>query len=41
VDYLNVGMKGKPDPVDQIADFVERTPEIIAKIKDIFAKNKD
>ncbi len=41
VDYLAVGTKGKPDPVDQIADFVERTPDIIAKIKDIFAKNKD
>ena len=38
VEFLNVGMKGKPDPVDQIADFVERTPDIIAKIKDLFAK---
>ena len=41
VEFLNVGMKGKPDPVDQIADFVERTPDIIAKIKDIFAKDKE
>jgi sporulation protein YtfJ len=41
VEFINVGMKGKPDPVDQIADFVERTPDIIAKIKDIFAKDKD
>ena len=39
VDFINVGMKGKPDPVDQIADLVERTPDIIAKIKDIFAKD--
>ena len=39
VDFINVGMKGKPDPVDQIADFVERTPDIIAKIKDIFSKD--
>ena len=38
VEFINVGMKGKPDPVDQIADFVERTPDIIAKIKDIFSK---
>ena len=38
VDFINVGMKGKPDPVDQIADLVERTPDIIAKIKDIFSK---
>ena len=40
VEFINVGMKGKPDPVDQIADFVERTPDIIAKIKDIFSKDK-
>ena len=38
VDFLNVSKKGKPDPVDQIADFVERTPDIIAKIKEIFSK---
>ncbi len=24
VEFINVGQKGKPDPVDQIADFVER-----------------
>ena len=43
VEYINVNQKGKPDPVDQIADLVERTPDIIAKIKDLFAKepNKD
>ncbi len=40
VEFLNVSTKGKPDPVDQIADFVERTPDIIAKIKDLFAKDK-
>ncbi len=38
VDFIPVNQKGKPDPVDQIADLVERTPDIIAKIKDIFAK---
>ena len=38
VEFINVASKGKPDPVDQIADFVERTPEIIAKIKDLFSK---
>lgn len=41
VEFLNVSSKGKPDPVDQIADFVERTPDIIAKIKDLFTKDKD
>lgn len=39
VEYINVNQKGKPDPVDQIADLVERTPDIIAKIKDIFKKD--
>ena len=41
VEFLNVASKGKPDPVDQIADFVERTPDIIAKIKELFTKNKE
>ena len=41
VEYINVGAKGKPDPVDQIADLVERTPDIIAKIKDLFKKDKE
>ena len=35
VDFINVSQKGAPDPVDQIADLVERTPDIIAKIKDL------
>ncbi|MBE6556416.1 MAG: sporulation protein YtfJ [Ruminococcaceae bacterium] len=38
VEFLNIGQKGKPDPVDQVADLVERTPDIIAKIKDLFSK---
>ena len=38
VDFINVSQKGKPDPVDQIADLVERTPDIIEKIKNIFSK---
>ena len=40
VEFINVGMEGTPDPVDQIADFIERTPDIIARIKDIFTKEK-
>ncbi|MBQ9085939.1 MAG: sporulation protein YtfJ [Clostridia bacterium] len=39
VEFISINQKGKPDPVDQIADLVERTPDIIAKIKDIFAKD--
>ena len=41
VDFIIVGTMGKPDPVDQIADLVERTPDIIAKIKDLFKKEKN
>lgn len=40
VEFINVNTKGKPDPVDQIADLVDRTPDIIAKIKDIFSKDE-
>lgn len=40
VEFISVSSKGKPDPVDQIADLVERTPEIISKIKSLFAKDK-
>ena len=38
VDFISVSQKGSPDPVDQIADLVERTPDIIEKIKNIFSK---
>ena len=40
VEFISVNTKGKPDPVDQIADLVDRTPDIIAKIKDIFSKDE-
>ena len=40
VEFINVHQKGKPDPVDQIADLVERTPDIIARIKELFVKDK-
>ena len=40
VEFISVNTNGKPDPVDHIADLVERTPDIIAKIKSIFAKDK-
>ena len=38
VEFINVSAKGKPDPVDQIADLVDRTLDIIAKIKSLFEK---
>ena len=40
VEFMPVSQKGKPDPVDQIADLVERTPDIIAKIKDLASREE-
>ncbi len=40
VDMLNVGVKNPSDPIEQIADFIERSPEILAKIKAILSKDK-
>ena len=41
VEFLNVSSKGKTDPLDQVFDFVEKTPELIAKVKDVFSKEKE
>lgn len=41
VEFLNVVNKGQPDPVDQIADLVERTPDLIARIKELFDKKDE
>ncbi len=40
-DFLDI--KGKPasDPVEQVSNLIERSPEIIEKIKNIFSKKKD
>ncbi|MBE6558592.1 MAG: sporulation protein YtfJ [Ruminococcaceae bacterium] len=40
VDLINVGVKNPSDPIEQIADFIERSPEIIAKVKAILGKDK-
>ena len=37
---LNVGVKNPSDPLEQIASLLERSPEIIAKVKDLFGKDK-
>ena len=39
VEFLNVSSKGKADPLDQVFDFVEKAPELISKVKDIFSKD--
>lgn len=41
VDMINIGVKSPTDPIEQIADFIERTPEIIAKVKALLGKDED
>ena len=44
VDMIELGNKAPADPVGQIADLIDRSPEIIAKLRDVFAsfgKKKD
>ena len=38
VELINIGVNQASDPVDQVAGIIERSPEIFAKIKAIFAK---
>ena len=39
VEMINVGVEQKSGTIEQIADVVERTPDLIAKIKAIFVKD--
>lgn len=41
VDMINVGMEAQNGAIEQVAGVIERSPEIIAKIKTIFVKEKD
>ena len=41
VEMLNVGMDTPQGPIEQVADVIERSPEIIAKIKALFSKKND
>ncbi len=38
VDMINIGGKAPADPVGQVTDLIDRAPEIIARIKEIFVK---
>ena len=38
---INVGMEAQNGAIEQVAGVIERSPEIIAKIKTIFVKDKD
>jgi sporulation protein YtfJ len=40
VDMINVGIERPSGTLEQVADVIERSPEIIAKVKGIFAKDK-
>ena len=40
VELINIGVKNPTDPMEQLADIIDRSPEIIAKIKALFAKDK-
>ncbi len=41
VEMLNVGMETPQGPIEQVADVIERSPEIIAKIKALFSKKSE
>ena len=41
VELINIGVKNPTDPMEQLSDIIERAPEIIARVKALFAKNKD
>jgi sporulation protein YtfJ len=40
VELINVGVKNPSDPIEQLSDLIDRSPEIIAKIKALFSKDK-
>ena len=40
VEMLNVGVKNPSDPLEQIADLIERSPEIISRVKALLGKDK-
>ena len=41
VDFINIGMKAPADPIGQIADILDRSPEIIGKIKEAIVKKPE
>lgn len=41
VELINIGVKTPTDPLEQISDLIDRSPEIIARIKAIFAKDPE
>lgn len=40
-DFINIGVKAPTDPIEQVIDLLDRSPEIIAKFKTVFAKKSE
>ncbi len=40
-DFINIGVKTPADPIEQLTDLLDRSPEIIAKFKAVFAKKSE
>lgn len=40
-EFINIGVKVPADPIDQLIDLLDRSPEIVAKFKDVFEKKTD
>ena len=40
-DFINIGVKAPTDPIEQVIDLLDRSPEIIAKFKAVFAKKSE
>ena len=39
VELINIGIKNPSDPIEQLSDLIDRSPEIIGKIKALFKKD--
>ena len=39
VEMINVGAKEPSDPIEQIANIIERSPDIIERLKNVFKKD--
>ena len=40
VELINIGVKNPSDPIESLSDLIDRSPEIIAKIKALFSKDE-
>ncbi len=40
-ELINIGMKSPTEPIELVADIIDRAPDLIEKIKNIFSKPAD